>query len=235
MASPVKIKATVEQVVRHTDTLASYQLVPHGRVPKFHAGQFLHLALDDYHPDRPWPESRVFSIASAPSSRATNLAVTIAAKGRFTQRIVHTLKPGSECWLKLPYGEFVFPPDLHLTLIAGGVGITPYLSLLRQMLEDKSPQRVHLYYGVRNAQHYLFGELIRRCADELANFNATVFCEDGSLPGASGILDIAAIHTAAPADTTFYLSGPPAMIAAFRERLCDLGVEADRVRIDDWE
>ena len=235
MASPVKIKATVRQVVKHTPSVVSYHFAPQGRVPKFHAGQFLHLALDAYAPDQQWPESRVFSIASSPAERTHELAVTLSVKGRFTARIVQTLEPGSECWLKLPYGEFLFPPDRHLTLIAGGVGITPFLSLLKQMLEEKSAQPVSLYYGVRSAEHYLFRDLLDRCVKELPNFAMTLYCEDGSLHSEKGILDIDAIHATAPADTHFYLSGPPAMIHAFKNRLSNLGVDNPRIRVDDWE
>ena len=235
MANPVKIKVTVEEVVKHAGSAVSYRFIPQGRVPKFHAGQFLHLALDEYHADSQWPESRVFSIASSPSERASELAVTISVKGRFTERIFNTLENGSECWLKLPYGEFLFPSDRHLVLIAGGVGITPYLSLLGQMLEEHSAQAVSLCYGVRSAEHYLFGDLLSRCGAELPNFAKTVYCEDGSVPGKKGILDIDAIRAAAPAGSLFYLSGPPAMISAFKNRLRDLGVERECIRVDDWE
>ena len=235
MANPVKIKVTVAEVVKHTDSVVSYRFLPQGRVPRFQAGQFLHLALDDYHPDSPWPESRVFSIASSPSERTTELAVTISVKGRFTERIFNTLAQGSTCWLKLPYGEFLFPPDRHLVLIAGGVGITPYLSLLKQMLEEKSNQSVSLCYGIRSAAHYLLGDLLGRCESELPNFGKTIYCEDGSVPGHTGILDIGPIHASAPDGSPFYLSGPPAMITAFKTRLRDLGVTGERVRVDDWE
>lgn len=234
MANPVKIRATVEEVIRHTDSVASYRFKPQGRVPKFHAGQFLHIALDEYHPDAQWPESRVFSIASSPSERREELAVTISVKGRFTERIFQTLEKGSVCWLKLPYGEFLFPPDRPLVLIAGGVGITPYLSLMKQMLEEKSEQAVTLCYGVRSEAHYLFGDLIGRCEAELPNFGKTIWSEDGSV-GRKGVLDIAAIHGAAPDGALFYLSGPPAMITAFKEHLLDAGVEDDCIRVDDWE
>ncbi|HNX35651.1 MAG TPA: FAD-dependent oxidoreductase [Kiritimatiellia bacterium] len=235
MATPVKVKALVTRVVKHTPSVVSYQFAPQGRVPKFHAGQFLHLTLDDYQPDSPWPESRVFSIASSPAERASELAVTISVKGRYTERIFNTLEESSACWLKLPYGEFLFPSDRHLVLIAGGVGITPFLSLFKQMLEDKSSQAVSLCYGVRAAEHYLFGDLLSRCEAELPNFAKTVYCEDGTLPGHKGILDIAEIYVSAPEGALFYLSGPPAMINVFRKRLGDFGVTGDRVRVDDWE
>ena len=235
MATPVKIKAVVENVVKHTGSVVSYRFAPQGRVPKFHAGQFLHLALDEYSPDRQWPESRVFSIASSPSERTRELAVTLSVKGRFTERIFNTLEKGSACWLKLPYGEFLFPSDRRLVLIAGGVGITPYLALLKQMLEEKSEQAVSLWYGIRSAAHFLFEELLSRCSAELPHFGMTVYCEDGSVPGKKGVLDIGAIYAAEPEGSLVYLSGPPAMISAFKNRLCDLGVESDQIRVDDWE
>ncbi len=235
MASPVKIKAVVAEAVHHTGSVASYRFTPQGRVPKFHAGQFLHIALDEYQPEAQWPESRVFSIASSPSKRHDELAVTISVKGRFTERIFQTLEKGSECWLKLPYGEFLFPPDKHLILIAGGVGITPYLSLFKQMVEEKSEQAITLCYGIRSAEHYLFGDLLDRCAAELPNFRKTVWCEDGSVSGEKGILNIDAIHAAAPDGSLFYLSGPPAMISTFKNRLIDLGTAIGSIRTDDWE
>jgi len=235
MANPVKIRAVVDEVVKHTDSVVSYRFLPQGRVPKFHAGQFLHIALDEYHPDAQWPDSRVFSIASAPSQRREELAVTISVKGKFTERIFQTLEKGSECWLKLPYGDFLFPPDRHLVLIAGGVGITPYLSLLKQMLEEKSDQAVTLCYGVRSAEHYLFGDLLKRCEAELPNFVKKVWCEDGSVFGEKGILNIEAIHSAVLDGAFFYLSGPPGMISSFKQKLLDLSIENECILIDDWE
>lgn len=235
MANPVKIKAVVRDVIKHTDSIASYRFEPQGRVPKFRAGQFLHIALDEYHPDSQWPESRVFSIASSPSNRHDELEVTISVKGRFTERIFQTLEKGSECWLKLPYGEFVFPTGRHLTLIAGGVGITPYLSLMKQMLQEASGQAVTLCYGVRSKKQYLFGDLIARCEAELSGFRKIIWSEDGSVPGLKGGVDVDAIYNAVPSGSLFYLSGPPSMISSLRVRLYDLAVAVSRIRVDDWE
>lgn len=235
MANPVKIRATVVSVIKHTDSVVSYCFAPQGRVPKFRAGQFLHIALDEYQPEAQWPESRVFSIASSPSVRQEELAVTLSVKGPFTARIFETLKEGSECWLKLPYGEFLFPPDNHLILIAGGVGITPYLALLEQMLEEHSEQKVWLYYGFRSAEHCLFKELLSRCATELPNFRKRVYCENSSAFDHQGILNINDVFNAAPAKSLFYLSGPLAMITAFQRHLSDLGVDRQAIRVDAWE
>jgi len=235
MASPVKIRAEVAGVERHVDGVASYRFRPEGRVPKFRAGQFLHLALDEYLPQSQWPESRVFSIASSPAERHSELAVTISVKGRYTQRIFDELEVGSTCWLKLPYGSFLFPADKELVLVAGGVGITPYLSLFKQMLGERSEQRVALYYGVRSEEYYLFGELIESCLRELPNFRLVVYSGKGVRNARPGVLDIEAIAGESSPTSLFYLSGPPLMISGFKAALLARSVEEDRILIDDWE
>ena len=69
---------------------------------KYKSGQFLHLALDKYDPSSQWPQSRCFSIQSAPGS--DTIKITYAVKGSFTTRMEKQLKQGSEITLKLPFG-----------------------------------------------------------------------------------------------------------------------------------
>lgn len=235
MATPVKVCAKVIKVLKHASTVVSYQLEPLGRVPKFHPGQFLHLTLSDYSTDRCWPESRVFSIASSPTDRKTRLDITISVKGMYTKRIYEELAEGDTCWLKLPYGEFFFPTEEDLVLIAGGVGITPFIAKLERMLEVKSDQHVFLYYGIRSKEVYLFADLIRRCGDNLPNFQGFISCEDGSVPGDKGVLDIDKIARTATTDSLYYLSGPPPMIQVFKRRLIEKGIQSKRIRVDNWE
>ena len=164
MANPVKIKVIVTAVVKHTDSVVSYRFFPQGRVHKFRAGQFLRVALDKYHPAAPWTESRVFSVASSTARRSDEFAVALSVKGRFTDRIFQTLDVDSTCWLKLPYGEFVFPPAQHLMLIAGGVGITPHRSLLQQMLEENSEWLRVLEWMIGSNKNECFMYSSGRCA-----------------------------------------------------------------------
>ncbi len=70
MANPVKLKAVVTKVQSYGDGVYELTLTPAGTVPRYKPGQFLHLTVDEYDPAGGfWPESRVFSIASASSTR----------------------------------------------------------------------------------------------------------------------------------------------------------------------
>src|SRR5689334_281529 len=106
MAVTQKLACVVERIADHGEHVYTLTLRPERPVPRFRAGQFLHLALDPYDPTGFWPDSRVFSIASAPDDREV-ARITYAVHGRFTARMESEIKPGGQVWIKLPYGDFV--------------------------------------------------------------------------------------------------------------------------------
>ena len=105
MANPVKIRGNIASLTKHDESVFTVSIIPERRIPRFKAGQFLHLTLDDYDPQGGfWPESRVFSIASAPTSQQVEIVYSV--KGRYTERMRKELAISKQVWLKLPYGEF---------------------------------------------------------------------------------------------------------------------------------
>jgi ferredoxin-NADP reductase len=156
-----KLACVVEQVAPHGDGVYSVVLRSKSAVPRFRAGQFLHLALDPYDPTRFWPESRVFSIASPPAQRET-LRITYAVQGRFTSRMEGDLVEGRQVWIKMPYGDFVVTRDRDVVLFAGGTGVTAFTGFL-ESLTPAAPQSVTLAYGARTSALLIYRELIDSC------------------------------------------------------------------------
>ncbi len=236
MATPKKIKAIVTGVTRYDDTVIEYSFSPEGRMPAFKPGQFLHLAIDPYDPSQNWPESRVFSIANAPESGV--IRIVISVKGKFTARMAAELIPGSTVWLKFPYGNFTFDhPDNQMVLVAGGTGISPYISFLEHCLADRQSPPVSLYYGIREERFMIFEPVLVQCKQSLPRFNYTVFCENPGhhiQGGVTGIIDAGRILAENPPDADFYLSGPPLMIDSIGRFLRDNGVSPGRIFIDEW-
>ena len=101
-------------------------------MPRFRAGQFLHLALDPYDPTGFWPESRVFSIASPPAQR-DSVRITYAVHGQFTARMESDLAEGRQVWIKMPYGDFVIESQADVVLFAGGTGVTAFTAFLEDL------------------------------------------------------------------------------------------------------
>ena len=136
-----KLACTVERITAHGDRVYTVALRPERQVPRFRAGQFLHLALDGYDPSGFWPESRVFSIASASTERES-LRITYAVHGRYTARMERDLSEGRSVWIKMPYGDFVIENDRDVVLFAGGTGITGFTAFLESLTPDDRHARL---------------------------------------------------------------------------------------------
>ena len=123
---------------------------------KFYPGQFLHLAIDsEYDGSSQWPESRCFSMQSNPNDGT--IKITYAVKGKFTSAMEQKLRVGSEVWLKMPYGDlFTRNHNKRNTVfIAGGTGITPFLSLFTHDLfkEYTNPK---IYLGFKSKKYNIY-------------------------------------------------------------------------------
>jgi ferredoxin-NADP reductase len=240
MATVIKFRAEVVRVARHTPDVATYEFRYLDRRPRYKPGQFLHLALDAYDPSGHWPESRVFTIAKG----ATDLEfirLTIAAKGRFTRRILGELSPGRQVWMKAPYGEFIVEalPARETVLIGGGTGVTPFVAFMEDSLVKGLLGRVWLHYGARQADLLVFADLAACCSAAHPEFSAKLYAETGAANGIlAGRIDLDAACRAlcSPASAVFYLCGPQPMVDAFSARLqTDFAVPKANVRVDQWE
>ena len=234
-----KIETEIDEVIAHAENVCSIFFRSHDRFPNFRPGQFLHLALEPYDPSRQWPESRVFSIANSPT-RASRTRITFAAKGPFTRRMIEQARVGRKVWLKLPYGSFTFENSGRpKILIAGGTGITPFVSYLEYAVDTRAVTPISLYYGVRSPDLIIFDCLLKECKEKMPAFSLTLFLEQGSYGSEvhkTGRLDIKEIGAGDPTAqaSDFYLSGPLVMVRSFRSHLIERSVNESNILVDDW-
>lgn len=242
MAIIIKTPALISAVEKFSEAVWMLTLQPERMIPDFKPGQFLHLAYEPYDPSFEWPESRVFSIANSPT-RKKELKVLVSKKGRFTNTLFELAQPGFRLWLKLPYGDFTFSDCReNIVLIAGGTGISPFISYLEYCIDKNISKNIILYYGIRSKELLILEELFKECMSRIKGFRVTVYNEsvlDPSFqhfPCKKGRLDISQIlEETKELDPCYYLSGPHEMIISFRNYLLGQSVPVSSVIIDSWQ
>jgi ferredoxin-NADP reductase len=224
-----KYSAKVEQHINLIDDIYTVEFSSLKKPFKYSPGQFLHLAIDAYDGAGQWPESRCFSMQSSPNE--SHVKITYAAKGGFTQRMSEELKTGKEVWLKMAYGSlFENEHDQsNSVFIAGGTGITPFLSLFTDpsFADYSNPA---LFFGVREKKYLLYNNELTRASEINTGFKSHLFVENKN--GRPEMADILNTHSI---DSSFFISGPPAMIAFYKQELQLKGVKESNLLTDDWE
>ena len=233
----------VTAVNRLDELVTEIAMEPLGRPLEYAAGQFVFVSFrslalgEQLHPFELSFERRVFtiragevgnqfhpfSITSAPG--APELRVTVKAVGDYT-RALRGLEAGAEAVVEGPYGSFSHRnvPGRRQIWIAGGIGVTPFLSMARS-LDDDERAGVDFYYCVEHAEEAHFLEELRELVrvtlvprDEAGFLTAErLAAEQGDL-GAMEVL----------------VCGPPAMIGSLREQLAAVGVPRARFHAEEF-
>jgi NAD(P)H-flavin reductase len=220
-----KYPAKVITISNYIDGVYTLELESLGKPFKYNPGQFLHLALDGYDPSGQWPESRCFSIQSNPDQET--IKITYAVKGQFTKQMKQQIQVGSEVWIKLPFGNLFLQPHnkVNTVFIAGGTGITPFLSLFTHSSFEEYINP-HIYLGFRSESYNIYETEL----SFVNHLNPKIYYED--VDGLLNIIDICSENSTA---SNYFISGPPVMIKTFKYKLITSGVPENQVLTDDWE
>ncbi len=200
----------------------------------WNAGQFLHYTLPHANPDERKTE-RYFTISSAPHEGDIRLTTRFAGeKGSSFKKALQALPVGGSIQAEGPEGDFtVDDPAQECVFIAGGIGITPYRSMLSDLDHRGLPIHVTLLYANRT-EDAVFKEELEALSKKHPTFKIHYFIGDARI-------DEAAIKKIVPdlQKPIFYVSGPEPMVQAFEKTLPDMGIREDHVKRDyfpgyDW-
>lgn len=211
-----------------------------GLVFDFKPGQYAMLVIRDEKGGL--TSEHAFSIASAPTERRY-LQFGIKVMGNFTQRLSKMTK-GSEVYIYGPYGDFTFDSTRHkdVVYIAGGVGITPFMSVFRYAFDKNLPNKLTLLYSARTIKGALYYDEIRNLEEKNRNFRAFFAVTDEDI--AADILRakkcfIDAKMILESSDNNiggkdFFVCGPPAFMNAMITCLKGLGVPQEKIRTEKF-
>jgi predicted ferric reductase len=196
-------------------------------IRKHRAGQFLfvrfprHQTLDESHP---------FTISSAPQEDV--LRVTIKASGDFTRTLLADLKPGVNATIEGAYGLFDYKTGGKKQIwIAGGIGVTPFLSFIRDM-DSTFNHDVDFYYAVRHRDEVLFYNEVVAAA--LKNPRLKLHIHYSATSGSLTVDEIVRNAGGMVRDHHIYMCGPYSMKVDFEKRFRSLGVPSGNIHYEEF-
>ncbi|GEM_PF-499578 len=205
----------------------------------FYPGQYAMITYNKENGVR--PDKHAFSLASSPTDKA-RLRFGIKIMGNFTQGLTK-LKLGQEIFVSGPFGKFTFNEKKHrdLVLIAGGIGITPFLSAMKYAADKNLSNRLALIYSNKTLAGTLFFREIIELAARHENLRA-LFCltDDQPHPEIKNIFNgrvngqVIKNFAGSLSGKTFFICGPAPFMAAVKANLIALGVNKQRVVTEEF-
>lgn len=207
----------------------------------FKPGQSVDLTLVDPPETDAKGNRRALSIVSAPFE--DELVVATRLRDSAFKRVLWGLKPGATVQVDGPFGSFGLHSDRAraAVLIAGGIGITPFMSMIRQALHDGLERQLVLLYSNRQPRDAAYlAELQQLESRHRERFQLIPTMSErvavAEWKGRQGLVDreLVAAVMAEHARPVFYVVGPPAMVGAMKELLAGLGISDDDIRSEDF-
>lgn len=208
----------------------TYDLVFESKQPlRFHPGQYLEWTLGHQNPDKRG-NRRYFTVASSPTEKEVRLGVKFYAKPSTFKAALHTLTPGSQILAGQLMGDFTLPrdPKEKLGFIAGGIGITPFRSILKYLVDKGEKRDIVLFYSNKKPAEVAYREVLDEAQSQLGIKTVYVMTDE------TGYLTGDMIASALPdyRDRKFYISGPRSMVVAFEQTLADLAIPKRQIKTD---
>lgn len=234
---PKRMQLRITHISQQTPSSKTYHLQRlDGQLPPYRPGQYINIFFDV----DGVLTSRPYSIASPPGHQTLEISVRDKPDGFVAPYILNELKVGDELETTGPEGHFYYEPltdGKDLVFLAGGSGITPFMSMLRDFLDGKTKQpipKIKLLYGSRLADDIIYEKELTRLANEHANFELISIISEPppDFDGIHGFLNANMIANHIPdlEGKTFYICGPNAMYDLCLGALIKLGIPRHKIK-----
>lgn len=205
----------------------------------FRPGQYLEWTLGHDRPDTRG-NRRYFTIASSPTEDAVMLGVKFYEQPSSFKRTLKAMKIGDTIMASQLAGGFVLPkdPEKKLVFIAGGIGITPFRSMLKYIADRKEKRSITLIYSSVSMQEIAYYDIFREAAEKSGVNTVFTFTDktkvDPAWAGHTGYVNAAMIAQVVPdyKERTFYVSGPHTLINACNDVFAGMGIPRSHIKTD---
>jgi ferredoxin-NADP reductase/Na+-translocating ferredoxin:NAD+ oxidoreductase RnfD subunit len=207
----------------------------------FAPGQYMEWTLDHTDPDARG-NRRFFTMASSPTEPDLRLGLRFVDPSSLSsyKQAMLEMQPGDEIMAGQLTGDFTLPRNRNqaLVFIAGGIGITPYRSMIKYLLDIHQPRPITLFYGALTVNSFAYRDIFDQAERELGIHTIYVAEKtENIMPGwvgLNGLIKPEMIQTYAPnyRQSIFYISGPHVMVNSVNDMLHKMGIPRRRIKMD---
>lgn len=204
---------------------------------KYTPGQYMEWTLPHHHPDARGTR-RYFTLASSPTEDTLRLGVRFSEKGSSYKNLLHQLDANTPVLAGQLAGDFVMPknPQQPLAFIAGGIGVTPFRSMVKYLLDTNQPRPITLLYSARTAASFVYTDVFNEAQTRIGLKPIYVLSDEqpADWTGRLGMIDGPLVQETIPdyLKTTFYISGPQPMVQGIKNTLRSIGVPTEHIKTD---
>lgn len=231
---PKRMRLQVKEVRQTTPSAKTFVFERvDGELPPFRPGQYLNIFVDV----DGVLTSRPYSIASSPDPQTLEITIREKPNGFVSPFLLRELRVGDVLESTGPSGNFYYEPitdGTKLVFLAGGSGITPFMSIIRDVLANELPLEMHLLYGSRVLDDVLYEQELIELASAHANLHYALIISEppANYDGLTGFIDARIIKQLIGnvGGKTFYICGPREMYDFCLAALLELGVPSYKIR-----
>ena len=236
----MQLQTKVAEIRQQTPSIKSFVLDCGPEQFSFHAGQWvdIHRTIDDE------THNCGYSITSIPTKNNTiEIAAKLAPELLLTRYLHEECKVGDTLYISQAQGDIWVNGKIEgsYVFIAGGVGITPLFSMIKQILQSKPDTPVVLLYSITHTEEFLFKEEITELKNKHPDFNCYVTVtreKNHSLNFTDRISEDILKSINLPPNASYYLCGPPPMVDTVAELLTqlrsELRINPENIFYDKW-
>jgi ferredoxin-NADP reductase len=236
MSPKYRLRLKLSKQTPLTDRISQFEFTP-DRPVTFTPGQYMDFTLPHHHTDGRG-NRRTFSIASSPTESNLLLGVKFYTPSSSFKSTLITLMPGATVVAGQIAGTFTLPsnPGAKLVFIAGGIGITPFRSMLKYLVDTGSHRDIALFYLVADPSEIVYTDVLNAAAK--IGVRVTIVLNSPKPPatwqGPIGPLTAELLQQQVPdfSGRRFYISGPNAMVEHYNDLLRSLHVPPARIKTD---
>ncbi len=205
---------------------------------QYEAEQYIKMKLDIKDPDNRGV-TRYFTLSSSPADDFL-MVTTRILKSTFKLRL-GDVKVGGKVRMRGPWGDFVLSqnPSSNSVFIAGGIGMTPYHSILRYISQKKLKTKITLFVSYKTVDQILFRDELEKISSENPNIKIITTITDENeknWDGERGRIteDVLERYLDSLEDNLYYIAGPDPMVEGMKKLLLSVGISVDKILEDGF-